>query len=448
MKKAMSPLPDYLQNLNVYPLFSDGDNVFIKIYIFDLPNVSLSLFLNETISEFFYTKFPDKEIELMAIGTLKSYEIDKYDDLKNFILRDSSVLEMEYDLLLPDYFSYLSFPYSSSDFVKYGRWVMPEIVLKKEKDKLIVRFNSYDSSDDFSKKLNDIISSLQELKDKNESFTLAELNNIQIIDEPKTRYSEKVELIKLAISEGRISKGVISRKRIIKFSGKFNFTNAIDILSERYPKCTLLLTNYSGKDFLSVTPERLFSIEAKTLVTEALAGSIKTSKNELERSSLESQLKSSVKNLSEHKIVRDFIIKSLDSISSEIIYSDIPKLIRLSNVIHLQTEITAQLLEETSAIELIKILFPTPALCGDPRFEAARLISEIEQEPRDLYGGVFGYITFKGKSEYFVSIRCGVFNDDTVVLYAGGGIVAESDSVEEYAETVLKFIPLTSLFIE
>ncbi|MBK7868929.1 MAG: chorismate-binding protein [Ignavibacteriales bacterium] len=349
---------------------------------------------------------------------------------------------------LPDYFSYISFPFNSSPGIPWSNWVIPEVVLKTVGDRCLIRINSTEENFNFDSKIVELVSSLnlQLRSEANSAFTGLTVTSTE--DESLAEFSEKVIKMKSQITSGVLTKGVVSRQRIVRFEGKLDLNYAINTLAEKYPECTILLTNYSNRVFIAATPETLFRLDGCNLVTEAVAGSIQSSDQTREQLTREIELLHSAKNLEEHFIVRDFIVNSLKLIAPEVSFDHKPGIRKLKNVTHLVSKVSARLPGNTSPIELIKLLFPTPALCGNPKLEAATVINDIEGKPRDLYGGVFGYITTGGLSEYFVSIRCGFLLDDHAILYAGGGIVANSDPAEEFAETEIKFTPLNSLFTD
>jgi menaquinone-specific isochorismate synthase len=384
----------------------------------------------------------------VALGKLITITLDNYSKLENFKLPELSPINTLKCEKLPDYFSYLSFPFNSNEGIPWAKWVVPEIVIKTVDGKMFIRLNSNGHNPHSESLLSRLISGIvPKTQSENESFD-SNVIVTAVFDETLKDFSDKVNKLKSKITSGFLTKGVMSRKRTINFEGKFDFINAVDKLAEKYRECTILLTNYSNHLFLAATPETLFNLEGGCLTTEAVAGSIKSSDKLQEQLLNEDRLLHSAKNLEEHFIVRDFIVNNLKSIAPEVLFDHKPGTRKLKNVTHLVTNVSAKLPRNISPVDLIKLLFPTPALCGSPKLEAASIINEIEGEPRDLYGGVFGYITNGGLSEYFVAIRCGFIFKDHALLYAGGGIVANSDPEDEYAETEMKFTPLSSLFTD
>lgn len=439
----------YLTDLIITPL--EQPRLFGEYYVsyfrLDEAGISLVNLPGNSSDDLFYCTSPASGIEFLAVGSVMSVTAENYRSLnhvaENLLSKEPGVLPCP----LPDWFSYISFPFESSPGIPYARFVMPGFVIKREGSDFTIRVNTL--KDEFIDQ-DHTIRQIRQLIDRIRIVNVydRDIANVRVIDDPADRFYEGVATIKDAIASGSISKGVLSRDRKIMFEGRFSFTSALNELKKNYTDCTVIFTNYPGRYFIAATPERLFRLEGKTVITEALAGSIKTESDADDQLIMEEQLLISEKDFEEHVIVRDYLISRLSNVADRINYPEKPSVKKLSNVTHLRTPIDASLKEGVTAVDLGKLLFPTPALCGEPMETAAKLINSIEQRKRDLYGGVTGFISNHGVSEFYVSIRCGFVDDSQATLYAGCGIVAGSDPQSEYEETNLKFIPLTSLFTD
>ena len=124
-----------------------------------------------------------------------------------------------------------------------------------------------------------------------------------------------------------------------------------------------------------------------------------------------------------------------------------PTLLRLANVQHLYTQVRAVLPEGRRLLEVLRVLFPTPAVGGSPRAAAMGRIRELEGFSRGLYGGTVGWLNARGGGEFLVGIRSGLVRGERAVVYAGAGIVAGSTPEREFAETELKFRALRDAFV-
>jgi salicylate biosynthesis isochorismate synthase len=116
-----------------------------------------------------------------------------------------------------------------------------------------------------------------------------------------------------------------------------------------------------------------------------------------------------------------------------------PSVVRVANIQHLATPIRAQLAQPLDAIALAGLLHPTPAVGGEPGAVAARMIPALEGLDRGWYAGAVGWIDATGDGEFSVALRCALLRGPTAHLYAGCGIVRDSDPAAELAETEVKF---------
>jgi isochorismate synthase len=179
--------------------------------------------------------------------------------------------------------------------------------------------------------------------------------------------------------------------------------------------------------------------------TVALAGSARRSADPAVDDHLGEGLMRSGKNRAEHEIVVERIRRELEPISVWVECQDEPSLARISNIQHLATPIRAQLASGTSVISLVSRLHPTPAVGGEPATPALDAIARIERMDRGWYAGPVGWMDFSGDGEFCVALRSALLRDRTATLFAGAGVVADSEPAAELAETELKLDALLPL---
>jgi salicylate biosynthesis isochorismate synthase/menaquinone-specific isochorismate synthase len=122
-----------------------------------------------------------------------------------------------------------------------------------------------------------------------------------------------------------------------------------------------------------------------------------------------------------------------------------PDLVKVANIQHLATPIHAQLSEPRSTVELAGLLHPTPAVGGEPREAALAAMAELEGLDRGWYAGPVGWMDAAEDGEFCVAIRSALLRDRTAHVFAGNGIVADSDPAAELAETEVKLDALLPL---
>lgn len=191
--------------------------------------------------------------------------------------------------------------------------------------------------------------------------------------------------------------------------------------------------------FISLTPERLFTLKGQDLETVSLAGSITRGTDEESDKELEEQLNTSDKLTREHDIVTKAIQEKLGPVLKELTISPLLTM-KLPYIQHRQATIKGVLKDTTTVLELIELLHPTPAVGGIPHDKAKIKILEIEKEKRGYYAGPVGILS-QGYSEIAVGIRSALILGQNITVYGGAGIVAGSEAYEEWIETGTKMQP-------
>jgi isochorismate synthase EntC len=175
-----------------------------------------------------------------------------------------------------------------------------------------------------------------------------------------------------------------------------------------------------------------------------MAGSVARGASEAEDSRLAAQLRASAKDNAEHELVSRFVVDALEPFAGSVAAMP-PDVVRFTNIQHLATTVTAELaLPAASALDLAAALHPTPAVGGWPREAADRIIDDLEAMERGWYAGAVGWVDSRGDGEFAVALRCGLLWEDGARLYAGVGVMPDSDPARELEETDLKLRALLS----
>lgn len=193
--------------------------------------------------------------------------------------------------------------------------------------------------------------------------------------------------------------------------------------------------------FIGASPERLVRLDGRDVRASSLAGTEKRGATPEEDSALAALLLTSTKDLAEHAAVRDALYDALSEISDDVEAAETPSLLTLPHLHHLHTPVKARLREGHSLLDVVARLHPTPAVGGTPREAALRFIKENEQLDRGWYAAPIGWIG-RDSGEFAVALRSAVIAGPEATLFAGCGIVADSDPELEYRESVLKLRPM------
>jgi anthranilate synthase component 1 len=196
-----------------------------------------------------------------------------------------------------------------------------------------------------------------------------------------------------------------------------------------------------GDDFLvGSSPEVMVRVEGKRVENRPIAGTRPRGKNEKEDEELEKDLLSDPKERAEHIMLVDLARNDLGRVAEvgTVKVDELMVVERYSHVMHIVSNVIAELVEGKDAFDVIKATFPAGTLSGAPKVRAMEIIEEMEPTRRGAYGGAVGYFSFSGNMDTCITIRTFVIKDDEVYIQAGAGIVADSDPKREYDETVNK----------
>jgi len=252
-------------------------------------------------------------------------------------------------------------------------------------------------------------------------------DHTQIIPENKEEYLQKLNEVIEIIKENNLPKLVLSRRKIMTDFKTIDLKSSFNNLCKNYPNAFKYLF-FDGKiSWMGAFSEVLgkFNKSTHEFETMSLAGTIPVSDEWTEKEIEEQKPVSSY--------IRNILEKynSLDSIQESETYDHIS-----GNIKHLRTDFKININSE-NLDSLIKDLHPTPAVCGIPKDFCRGIIEKVEKFPRELYAG-FIKIETKDYIQYFVNLRCARLYRNSVHLFVGGGITAQSNPEKEWRETELK----------
>ena len=251
-------------------------------------------------------------------------------------------------------------------------------------------------------------------------------------------YAEDFECFHRELEKGTFRKIVLARKATLRTAHK-DFENLFMKACRMYPRLfvALIYTPQSGM-WLMATPEILLRGELGKMQTMSLAGTQKAKPSRTIADYPIEGVEWSQKNCEEQQYVTDYIEDCIKAFSDDYQLKG-PYTTMAANLYHLRTDISFHLRDEGRLGDVIDALYPTPAVCGIPKDEARRFILQHEHQPRKYYSGFVGPVSPQGKTQLFVSLRCmNILPDGTCELYAGGGLLKESEMEKEWKETEAK----------
>ncbi|HXN92287.1 MAG TPA: isochorismate synthase [Candidatus Sulfotelmatobacter sp.] len=247
---------------------------------------------------------------------------------------------------------------------------------------------------------------------------------------------------------GEAEKVVLAREVIARGDGVVSAGMVVRGLRAAYPSCfTYLMSGADGTAFAGASPELLIRRSGRHAFAQPMAGSVARGATDAEDERLARELTQSTKDAAEHRLVPSFVLDALRPYSTKVAARE-REVVRFTNIQHLATSVAAELKEPpASLLELAAALHPTPAVGGWPRAAADVLIDELEGMERGWYAGAVGWIDGRGDGELAVALRCGLLWEDGARLYAGVGVMPDSDPARELEETELKFKALLTALV-
>jgi len=240
----------------------------------------------------------------------------------------------------------------------------------------------------------------------------------------------------------------VYEKVVLATTQEFERDTDIDVgrtlarLRTNYPECHVFSIVRGDATFLGASPELLVAVRDGRVEALGLAGSARRGATPEEDDEIGRALLASAKDRMEHETVVRAIREALADVTERLVAPNQPRLRRLRNIQHLATEIGGRVRRGVDVLELAERLHPTPAVCGWPRLAAQHVISVLESFDRGWYAGPIGWMDAHGEGEFAVGLRVALVRHARAWLFAGNGIMGDSDPDAELAEVQLKFRPL------
>lgn len=255
---------------------------------------------------------------------------------------------------------------------------------------------------------------------------------------PPAHYEQAVARATERIAAGDLQKIVLAREVDVHAGAPHDPAAILGVLREEFPSCYVFAVGRGDATLVAASPELLVRRDGMRAGTLALAGSTRRSAEPSVDQHLGAQLLSSAKDREEHAIVIRRISEALAPLSVWVTAPDEPVTVQMTNIQHLATPIRAQLAGPVSALTLAGTLHPTPAVGGEPLAVAAPMIPALEGLDRGWYAGPVGWVDTNEDGEFCVALRCALLRGELARLYAGVGVVRDSDPAAELAETDVK----------
>ena len=274
------------------------------------------------------------------------------------------------------------------------------------------------------------------------SNDLFHTEKLKLSTDGKDAFELLVEKGITAIQNDEFAKVVLSRKETLE-EQTFDFLQVYQKMLSTYPTAFRYCWFHPEIGmWMGATPEQLLKVEDSKFKTVALAGTQKFETN--------TEAIWKVKEKQEQQFVTDFIVSSLESEVSSLLKTE-PYTFQAGGIVHLKTDINGTFKSDFDLQKVIKILHPTPAVCGLPKELAKDFILKNEGYDRKFYAGFLGELNGKAlkdnneDSDLFVNLRCMEIEHNNIHLYIGCGITKDSIPEKEYFETANKAMTMKAI---
>ena len=242
------------------------------------------------------------------------------------------------------------------------------------------------------------------------------------------------------IGAGDLEKVVLARDLVATASDPVDVRWPLGRLAQTYPMCW----TFHVDSMFGATPEMLVRRERGLVTSRVLAGTIRRTGDDERDLALAGTLAHSSKDLEEHEYAVRSVADALEPHCSSMNVPEAPFVLHLPNVMHLASDVAGVVHDAAtvSSLQLAEALHPSAAVGGTPTPVATALIADIEGMDRDRYAGPVGWMDASGDGEWGIALRSARVEGRTVRLFAGCGIVADSDPAAELAEAQAKFVPV------
>ena len=251
-------------------------------------------------------------------------------------------------------------------------------------------------------------------------------------------YKDAVRKAKQYIVDGDVMQVVLSQRLTIPFNAPpLDLYRALRSLN---PSPYMYYLDLGDHHIVGSSPEILVRLEDDEVTVRPIAGTRPRGADEAADIALEEELLADPKELAEHLMLIDLGRNDAGRVSKTATVKLTEKMMveRYSHVMHIVSNVTGELKEGMSAMDVLRATFPAGTVSGAPKIRAMEIIDEFEPVKRGIYSGAVGYLSWNGNMDTAIAIRTAVIKDKHLSIQAGAGIVYDSIPENEWAETMNK----------
>jgi anthranilate synthase component 1 len=287
--------------------------------------------------------------------------------------------------------------------------------------------------------INDIVNLLKQPIENKDLKTSNIKKDIKIKSNfKKSEYLKIIKKAKEYIKAGDIFQVVPSQRFEIPFySPPFNLYRSLRRLN---PSPFLYYLNFNDFSVIGSSPEILVRVRDNKVTIRPIAGTRRRGKDLNEDKILSAELLNDEKEISEHRMLLDLARNDVAKVTKTGSLKVTEKMIieKYSHVMHIVSNVEGKKLSKIDYLDALLSGFPAGTVSGAPKIRAMEIIDELEINKREVYGGCVGYFSSNGTMDTCITLRTAIIKNNKMYVQAGGGIVADSNAIDEYNETVNK----------
>ena len=251
-------------------------------------------------------------------------------------------------------------------------------------------------------------------------------------------FKKSVLKAKKYIEEGDIMQVVCSQRMSLPFTA--DPVALYRSIRQLNPSPYMYYLNLDDFHIVGSSPEILARLEDNKVTVRPIAGTRRRGKDNKDDMAMEEEMVNDPKEIAEHLMLIDLGRNDVGKIAKpgSVEVTEKFGVERYSHVMHMVSNVEAELRDHSSAIDLFKATFPAGTVSGAPKIRAMEIIDEFEPVKRGIYGGAIGYLSWQGNMDMAIAIRTAVIKDEVLYIQAGGGWVADSIPELEWKESLNK----------
>ena len=240
-------------------------------------------------------------------------------------------------------------------------------------------------------------------------------------------YQRAVEVAREHILAGDIFQVVLAKR--FDLEGHYEPFDVYRVLRQVNPSPYMYFLRHEEATLVGSSPEPMVQVVGGRVISRPIAGTRFRGRTEEHDRMMAAELSEDPKERAEHVMLVDLARNDVGRVArfgSEQV-DELMTLERYSHVMHLTSQVSADLADGCSAVDVLRATFPAGTVSGAPKVRAMEIIDELEPVKRGPYAGVVGYLDFSGNLDTAITIRTMLWRGDQASVQAGAGIVADSD---------------------